>query len=312
MTQTKVALVINPRAGNGAAKRKTSQILQEFQAHAIEVVNLSSENYAQAQANVDQACQNQEFAAVIVAGGDGMVHLGANLAVTHKLPLGIIGIGSGNDTARALGLPRHNVKAAVQIIAQELQDGAEPEQIDVVQVTRADDSKRYYLGVLSLGLDAEANALANTFSWPRGMLKYLRSLITLLPSHRPYGYTLKLNGQEHQLEANLVAIANSPIFGGGLRIAPQADMRDGQLDLVYTDPLRTREILMVLPKLFRGSHLKHHKVHHQRVTQLSVNTGSTTSPQPPHAFADGEPLGRVPLQIEVLPRALPILGGLGA
>ena len=165
---------------------------------------------------------------------------------------------------------------------------------------------RWYAGVLSLGLDADVNARANTYSWPSGHGRYVRAVFACLAGFSPYGYRLTTDAGTQTFRGTLVAVASSSQIGGGLRIAPDAAVDDGLLDVVYATELSRRGILRLFPRLYKGTHLSHPAVHVVRTTSVVIEA-SGDGRVPPVAFADGEVVGPVPLSAQVHPGALRVL-----
>lgn len=244
--------------------------------------------------------------ALVVVGGDGMVHLGFNAVAATTVPLGIVAVGSGNDFARATGLPRHKVDAAVDVLLDALGNGRF-RAVDAAHVNVPGHlDGRWYAGVLSAGLDAAVNERANRLSFPRGHLKYMRALVGELGAFKPFGYRVTMGERVWESAGTLVSVANSPAFGGGLRIAPEAEVDDGQLDVVLAGPFTRWGATRILPRVYGGSHVKHPSVDVVRATKVLVEP-TDAGLAPPVAMADGESIGPLPLQVEVHARAVRLL-----
>lgn len=308
-----MGLVINPTAGHGRGRKaghRTAQLLHESGAT---VLDLSGATVADALAR-SRAAALDGLDALVVVGGDGMVHLGVNAVVGTPTPLAVVAAGTGNDFARVLGLPVHRVDAAVARIVEAL--GSTPRAVDVVHVApyvhgpQSGDGEpwggAWFAGALSVGLDAAVNARANTYRWPSGPAKYIRAVLACLRTFKPYGYTITTDTETVDLTGTVVAVANSSHFGGGLRIAPQARIDDGMLDLVYASALTKPAILKVFPGIYRGAHMRHPAVTTVRTTSVIIEPTSAGT-FPPVAFADGEVIGPAPLRVEVHPGALHVL-----
>lgn len=248
--------------------------------------------------------------ALVVVGGDGMVHLGAQVCAEHQLPLGIIAAGSGNDVASTLRLPIHDMRAGAARVDAGLH--GEVAVVDVGRVTGTSVEHpaipRYFVAVLSAGIDAAVAAFGSQLTFPRGPLKYKVATLRELPRYRAYGLEITIDGQQLETTCALVAVANTPVFGGGLVISPESSMTDGELEVVVTDPLSRGEIVRLFPKLRTGSHLGDPRVRIVKATSVMI-AGHDGGARLPVAFADGEMIGAVPLVVDVAPRALRVLGG---
>jgi len=300
----RIGVVVNPTAGHGRGRVCGQHLLPILSGRGHEVVDLSAQDIEGAVRSARQAVVDG-LDALVVVGGDGMVHLGANIVGGTDLPLGIVAAGSGNDIARAMGLPRHDIEAAVRSIERGLDTGGRA--VDAVRVGPPGYSgHEWYLGVLSCGLDAAVNARANALVWPRGSGRYVRAVAAEVRRFRPYGYRITLDGQVWESPGTLVAVANVASFGGGMRIAPAARMDDGLLDVVIAGPLSRIGVVGLFPRLYPGTHVRHPACTVVRARSVLLEP-SHVGPTPPVAFADGERLGPLPLLAEVAPGAVRLL-----
>jgi diacylglycerol kinase (ATP) len=243
--------------------------------------------------------------ALVVVGGDGVVHLGANVVAGTDLPLGIVAAGSGNDIARAADLPMHDVSAAVHALERGLESGGRP--VDAVRTGAPGyEATRWYLAVLSAGFDAAVNARANELIWPRGTARYVRAVFDELARFRPYGFRITLDDEVWEQSGTLVAVANTSSYGGGMRIAPHARWDDGLLDVVIAGPLSRAGLIGLFPRVFPGTHVRHPACSVVRARRVLLEP-SHAGPVPPAAFADGERIGPLPIQAEVVPGAVRLL-----
>jgi diacylglycerol kinase (ATP) len=293
-------LLINPAAGGGRAQ----QVLPKLRAFAkernwnLEVIITSSSD--------DLAAKARKVAAIgpkriFVLGGDGTFQILLNaLCDFPEIALGLIPAGGGNDLASSLGLPENPVQAA-QLLMH-----AAPCQLDAVCVRTSEDTQRLYCGGGGVGLDAEAARYASgAFRNLHGRFRYLLSAIRALARFHVIQARIAFDGtdaQELKLNALLVAVLNTPSYGAGLRLAPDAKIDDSFLDLVILEDLRFTEVLALLPSLWRRGQLKTHRVRRFRVKRVRIETET-----PRHFHGDGEILGTTPVDISVLPRAVRIL-----
>lgn len=233
--------------------------------------------------------------AVVICGGDGLVHLAVQSLAESGIPLGIIPAGTGNDAARSLGIPLKDPVAAANVITK-----TEPRKIDLGRAT-FETRQRWFLQILSTGFDSVVNELANTYRWPSGTLKYNRAMIALLPRFKPISYRIDVDGRTLDFQGMLVAIANGPSYGGGMLVCPDASFSDGALDLMILNPLGKIRFLALFPRVYRGTHIHHPRVTTLRATRLTIEGRAS-------AYADGEFVGPLPLQVEVVPGALRVWG----
>ncbi|MEY9777659.1 diacylglycerol kinase family protein [Arthrobacter sp. MW3 TE3886] len=294
-----IAVAVNPRASFGRARHAGKDAAAHFRAAGAEVLLLCADSYAGLAQAVKDVLESGVDALVVV-GGDGMVHLGLNAisGAGRQVPLGIIPTGTGNDTARALGLPLHNLPAACERALESLADGGR--MIDAGRIT-AGGSSRLFAGVVSAGFDAAVNERANDWHWPRGKIRYQLAMLRELASFRAIDYTVTADGERWQQGAMLISVANGQSIGGGMRIVPEAVLDDGYLDLFIVSRLSRTGLLAVFPKVFAGKHVGHPAVQLRRVRTVELSAGNIM------AYADGERIGALPMTIEVVPRAVCVL-----
>ena len=302
---THLGVVANPTAGRGRGAGAGARAVELLRRRGHHVEDLSASDLESASARARHASV-RGLDALVVVGGDGMVNLGANVVAETDLPLGIVAVGSGNDLARAIGLPRGDVEASVRAIEHGLAQG--PRKIDAVSAGPPRHTTRtWYLGALSCGVDAAVNARANAMRWPGGSGRYVRALAAELRTFAPYGYRVTLDDVVWESAGCVVAVANSPWFGGGVKIAPDALLDDGLLDVVVAGPFTRGGVVRVFPGMYAGRHVRHPAVQVFRTRTALIEPAPMLGPAPPDAYADGERLGPSPLLAQVHPGAVQVL-----
>jgi len=298
-------VVVNPTSGRGRGRAVGERTITELRARGHEVVDLSAGSAEEARARAKRALA-RGIDALVVVGGDGLVNLGVNVVAETDVPLGIVAAGTGNDVARSLGLPRHDVPKAVDAMLAALERG--PRTIDVVSVGPPGYATRtWFAGVLSCGFDAAVNARANRMRWPRGALKYWIAILPELRRYRPYGYKVTTDDATWESSGTLVAVGNSSQFGGGIKITPDARLDNGVLHVLVASGLPRKEILRVLPLVKVGKHLGHQACEVFETRSVLIEPVERLGAPPPEAFADGEHVGPLPLQVDVHPGILRVL-----
>lgn len=293
----RIGVITNPmsRRGLGAADGLRAQWM--LAKKGIDVVDLTGES-AQDSLRKLQASVNEDLDAVLTVGGDGTVHIGVEGLAFTRVPLGIVAVGTGNDVARHFGLQPLDVEDNISRFLHALSSG-KIRDIDVMTV-----GERPALAVLSAGVDAEINQLTNSYTWPQGTARYLRGIISGLAKHRPYGLRLEIDGRIAEGEATLISVANTSFYGAGLRIAPNASVYDGLLDVIVVRGLNRRELASLFLKLMRGTHVDHPLVHHLRGRTIRISAAPSLGKTPPSAMADGEFIGSFPVDITCHPHSL--------
>lgn len=297
-------LAVNPTAGQGRGRAAASVAAERLRAAGVEVEELIGTDADDLRRLVRHALRSPE-AALVVVGGDGMAHLGVGLVAGTGVRLGIVAAGTGNDTARTLGLPIGDPVAAADVVLRGLREPSHQRPIDAVRCTLGrpdhDQAEAWFIGVLSAGFDALVNERANGWTWPRGRAKYVLAMLRELPTFRARTYTLELDGQRWSTAAMLVAVANGPSYGGGMRVAPEAALDDGRLDVMLVRPLSRMRFLALFPRVYRGTHVQDPRVSVQRGRRVVVDSPGIV------AYADGERLGPLPLTCEIAPEAVIVL-----
>ncbi len=281
----RLCLIVNPSAGGGRAARALPAVEAALRAGgaAPRVEVTASLEHAGALAR--EALGRGEVA--VSFGGDGLAG-----RVAHELRgtggvLGVLPGGRGNDFARKLGIPGEPVAACATLLA-----GAE-RVVDAAEVDGAT-----YLGIASFGFDSDVQDLANATRLPLGGLVYVYGALATLRSWRP----VRLDFAGRSTRGYAVAVCNSGMFGGGMRVAPDADLSDGLLDVVVSHDVPRLHYLRSLPKVFRGTHLADPAVELFRIAELRVGAERTF-----RIYADGDPIGETPATIRALPGALRVL-----
>ena len=294
----KLVVAINPSASFGKSRAVGPAVVQTLRAAGHEVIALTEPDFDELKDAAGRALRDRPDALVVV-GGDGMVSLGVNLLAGTKIPLGIVPSGTGNDMARGLGIPVGNTEPAIEALLVAL--GRPPRVIDAGRVTEGDGRTTWFACVLSAGFDAVVNERANLMRWPRGRSRYNLALLRELALLKPISYRLTLDGVVSETRAMLVAAGNNVSLGGGMRVVPDAKLDDGLLDVLVVQPLSRTAFLRIFPRVFKGAHLGDPRVSVTRARSIRIEADAVI------AYADGERIGPLPIDIEVVPAALRVL-----
>jgi diacylglycerol kinase (ATP) len=293
------AVFVNPAAGRGGAGRKVAEMRNVF-ARLKYVAKIVQTDSADEFRNQVRRALREGCATMIAMGGDGTLQLLVNEVLGQQVQVGVIPAGCGNDFAAALGITK-NVEKAVEIIV-----GGKTRRVDLVCVRNSSGLNVAYLGGGGMGIDAEALRYANGrfAKWP-GRLRYLASAIAALRGFRGVQVEAAFPESEVPNVAKLVllaAVLHAPALGGGLRLAPDARLDDGMLEVVMIEMLRKREVLALIPRLLITGELRSGRMVRMRCAKIQLTAEKETSFQ-----GDGELLGKTPVEIEVMPKALRVL-----
>ena len=303
-----ILFVVNEKSGNGRAKAVWHTVERSLRQRGTAYVKVSAESAGDAARQIEQLLQTEKIDRLAAVGGDGTVHSLLEIAQRHRLPLGFIPGGSGNDTALTLGLPKEP-EAALDVVL-----GGEVRKVDLMVTTRPDGSQDYSLISVAIGLDGAVAEDVNTHRYKKwcnkigwGRLSYIIGLLRVLPRYRTETLHLTVDGTTRTFPAGwLVAIANVPSYGGGLKICPDALPDDGVLDICVVNRCSPLTLLAVFPTVLTGRHVKS-----RYVTMLKGKNIQVGANRPLPAYGDGEPAGRTPLRAAILHRHLLVLAPSG-
>ena len=307
MTQTptpplRIVVAINPAASFGRGHAVGPAVVARLTDAGHDVVVVAEANYRALEQSVINAIAAAPDALVVV-GGDGMVSLGANLLAGSSVPLGVVPSGTGNDMARGLGIPVGNAESAIEALLLALH--RPPRIIDAGRVRNGAGQESWFACVLSAGFDAVVNERANLMRWPKGKSRYNLALLRELAMLKPIRYRLTLDSEVIETDAMLVSVGNNTSMGGGMLVTPNALLDDGELDVLVVKPLSRLAFLRIFPRVFKGTHLGDPRVTVYRARSIRIEADGVS------AYADGERVGPLPVDIEAVPAALRVLATRG-
>jgi diacylglycerol kinase (ATP) len=297
-------LLVNPTSGKGRAGAAAPVAAARLRERGIDVVQVVGSDGQDALARLQASIDEQAPTAVIACGGDGTVNLCLQAVAGTPVALGILPFGTGNDNASALTIPS-DPGAAADVIADAVLSGLR-RTVDAGRATSADGVRRWFLGVLSSGFDSLVNERANLMTWPSGQARYLRAILAELRVFTPVPYTMVLDeGDPREVRVEkkgmLVAVGNGPSYGGGMQVCPGAVMDDGLLAVTFLDELPTRTFLRVFPSVFKGTHVQRPEVHVHAAARVRLDAPGQV------AYADGERIGPLPVEVTIVPGAVHLL-----
>ncbi|MFG2488327.1 diacylglycerol kinase [Streptomyces virginiae] len=294
-----VTLFVNPTAGRGRGAHAAQPAASAVRAAGFSVRTVVGADAPDALARL-MAAVREGTGAVIAVGGDGVVSLALQALAGTPVPLGVVAVGTGNDFARAMGLPVREPARAGQLAAEAVKE-SRIREIDLGRVGGADYEK-WFGTVLCSGFDSRVNDRGNRMRLPVGRFKYDLAMIAELAAFRPFPYRITLDdGPVIETEATLVAVGNGSTYGGGMRICADAVPDDGLFDVTVVGDCSRATLLKVFPQVYKGRHLGHPKVTVHRARKITLEAVGLS------AYADGEPLGVLPVTAECVPRAVRLL-----
>ncbi len=281
-------LIVNPSAGDGRTGAQLGRTSTELSRLELEHVLHPTQSLDHARELAGAALA--AGAMPVAFGGDGLIGAVAGAVAPSDRPMGILPGGRGNDIARVLGIPGDPVKACATLSL-----GVDA----VLDLGRVGDIA--FLGILSCGLDSTANRIANTTRLVRGSLAYSYGGLRALAQWKPAAFTLSIDGAELKVRGFSVAVANSKAYGGGMLLAPDAELDDGLLDIVVIADMPRLRFLIHMPEIFRGSHVRLAEVSVLRGREIEIAADRAFS-----VYADGEPVTELPAKVTIDPGAIKV------
>ena len=283
------ALLVNPTAAGGRALKRVPAVTAELDRLGAPHRTVATESIEHACGEAARAVEARETVAAL--GGDGFLRPLAGVLAGGPGTLAVLPGGRGNDFARVLGIPAEAAAAARMAV-----EGQE-RLLDLAEVDGTP-----YIGIASLGFDSDANRIANETKLVRGNLVYLYAALRALAAWRAARFTVTVDGERHDLTGWSVAVANSKAYGGGMFLAPQAELDDGLLDVVTVSHSSKLRFFWELPTVFKGTHLDNPSVRTFRGREIEVE-----SDRPFDIYADGDPVGRTPAKMRVRRQVLRVI-----
>jgi diacylglycerol kinase (ATP) len=288
-----VRFLVNPAAGRGTGRTHLDRIRVLASRHGagLVVTRKVSDLWEQARRAAEDGVER-----LLVAGGDGTMHHVIQGLAGTSCALGVIPLGTGNDLAGTLGIPP-DLEVAVERALR-----GEVRSIDLARV-----GETYCAGYAGAGFDSEATRFANEVKRLRGPLVYFYAVIHTLITFEPPWMRVVHDGGTFEGKVMFTVVNNLPRFGGGMRIAPDAKIDDGLLDLVIVREIPKRTLLSVFPKVYSGKHVDHPAVLMARTRRAEITIDRAMV-----MYGGGEPLRPVaagePVRVEVVPGGLRVVG----
>lgn len=299
MSSETAHLFLNPTAGRGRAAKRAQRIVELLSKPGDPVEVHMSQAVGNLEEQVRQHVENGGQR-VVVAGGDGSIHEAANgiLRGGGDAALGVIPSGTGNDFAKACGIPL-NWEQATSLLADRIYAGAMPRRVDIGRI-----NDRYFANGAGIGFDAKVTQIARSYRMPVGDLVYLLAILRAMVDGIATPH-MRITADETIWDGpiTLANVANGPWIGGMFHIAPEARNDDGVFDLLIAAPVSRARILTLLPKLVSGTHLQENEIVHKAVDRLVVEC---SEPVASHLDGEVQPL-QERFEIELLAGALHLL-----
>jgi YegS/Rv2252/BmrU family lipid kinase len=301
-----IRVLVNPQAGAGAARRKLPAIIRALEGRntAHDIVETGGPGHA---TQLARSARADGVSVLVVVGGDGTLNevaqayldeAGAPIAGPD---LAMIPAGTGGDFRKTLGIGESVEQAVAGLLS------ATPRALDlgIAEFTndRGDEERRAFVNIASFGVSGRVDRMVNaTPKWMGGRVAFALGTVRALSTYRNAPVSLTVDGRPfYEGPVNVAAVANGRCFGGGMRIAPDADPHDGVLDVVVVGDVTFGESILRSPEIYKGAHIGKPKVFHTRGTRV---VATPLGQEPVYIDTDGEAPGRLPLTVSLLPGAL--------
>jgi diacylglycerol kinase (ATP) len=295
-------LILNPTSGDGAAGRIRPRLEERLGRRDVEVLASTRRGHAEElAANAVRGGADR----IVAAGGDGTMQEVVNgIIAAGGGTLGVVPLGRGNDLARCLSLPMDPLAAA------EVAFGETTIPMDVGKAFREARFRHFVTGG-GVGFDAQvAWTMSNPRPWwKKGRAGYIAGTLDELRRFHDQRLRLRIDAPGGGSEvvdhvALIAAVANSPYYGAGMKICPDASLRDGQLDVCVVGNLSRVELLRELPGIYDGKHVKNPKITFYRSRSVLIE-----GDEPTRVHLEGEPWGTLPIRVEAVPAAIRVAVG---
>lgn len=289
-------VITNPVAGGGRALRALPQTRSFFASRGRIV------DYVQSRSSADIREQARRAAIagyryVLALGGDGAFHHLVEGILGTEAVAGFLPAGNGNDAAEALGIPGDPVSAADVFLR------SQPRAVDLIRIHFSNAHNTICVCAGGAGLDAEAAYMANTSfkHWP-GVTRYLAGVFRSFSQGSAFELRAHIGEESWKGQALLAAVANGPVYGSGIRIAPDARVNDGWLNVVIVGKISWTKLVEAIPILLTSGDVRFDEVKRFRCRSVKLETD-----RPVKIHGDGEILGETPAEFELLPGALRVM-----
>ncbi|MFC9895163.1 YegS/Rv2252/BmrU family lipid kinase [Nocardia sp. NPDC127579] len=307
---TSALVVTNRLSGLGKGHDAATAAITRLAERGVEITEIRAPSAAESVRLVRDSLDAPDTrpGAVICVGGDGLMNVMLEAVARTGVPLGLIPSGTGNDLARALGIPTDDPMAAADLAA-----AGKTRVLDLGRIEAAGADPMWFATVTGTGFDARVTLRANRMRWPKGPLRYSFAALAELATGLSVPYRIELSGVAPgaldnpagdtviETDAVLAAIGNTRTYGGGMLVCPDAEPDDGLLDITVVGAVPRTEMLKLLPALSAGKRIDHPAVTKYRVAAVTLTAAGAP------ATADGEPAGTLPITLRAVPGALTVL-----
>lgn len=294
----RAAMVVHPASGLGRAGRVAGAVADRLRTVVADLVTVEASTVEESHRLMREARTAGGLDLLVVVGGDGSAHQGVQFCADTGTTLAIVPAGTGNDIARTLAGGVQEPLAAADALVKAIKDGTHT-TIDLGRV----EGGPWFAGVLCAGFDSAVNERANRMRWPSGPRRYDLAIVAELTKLKPGHLIVEDDSGRIELEATQIAVGNIPYYGGGIPVCPAADPADGLFDVTLLRRAGRFDLVKMLPGLRTGNHVNHPLVSTSRTKRIRLGESNGWI-----AYADGERIGPLPVEVTCVPNALKVVG----
>lgn len=304
MKKVAAAVVVNPASANGKTGKQWPEMAAVMEQEGLSFVHTFTEQPDHA-TEITRSYLKEGYELIVSVGGDGTANEVVNgffeneQLINKNASASFISTGTGRDLARTINIPADTKAAVRQII------NSKPRKIDLGRVNfinnQGSEEDRFFINIAGLGLDGETACRVNRTSKALGgFVSFLWGTVVTLALYKNKNMAITVDGQLICDEPiTIVVIGNGRYFGGGMFVAPHAEINDGLFDVIILRNLSKPNLLMNLPRVYGGTHLSHPRISSLRGTEVSItSTGEAL------LELDGEQIGQAPARFKLVPQAL--------
>ncbi|MBZ8177311.1 diacylglycerol kinase [Corynebacterium sp. 3HC-13] len=289
---SRVALLTNPKAGKGNASRAAEIARQTLTRTGVDVVGISGSSAAASRQLAKEMIADPDIDALVVCGGDGLINLALQAHSYSNKPIGIIPSGTGNDTARALGIPLDPRRAALTVVR------GFTSTCDLGKLRDVHAKERYFGTIACAGFDSLVSDRANTLAWPHGKARYNLAMLVEFSKFHAIPAKIYLDDKECiDDDVTLCSIGNTTTYGGGMMACPHADHHDGLFDVTVIHRINRRKAARNVRRFFTGEFEGFPEATLHRAKKVEIHMPGI------NIYADGDRMFSSPVTAEIAPAA---------
>jgi YegS/Rv2252/BmrU family lipid kinase len=291
----KALCIYNPQAGNGKAAKQLDYVKSLFDKYDIQA-DIKLTEYPHHGKKLIEESDLSQYDALLVAGGDGSFFdtVNAYMKQSHQIPVGLIPVGTGNSLSKDINLNIKNLESYVETIHI-----GQIKHFDLGEV-QTNNHQFYFANMMGFGFTTDVTLTGIKYKF-LGDFAYTLGVLLNVLRLKSYPLKMVLNNQTYDLDNTYVTVSISKYAGGTMKVAPQAVVNDGLMDVVVVNKVSRFKLLKTFPKIFNGSYIKSPFVYYYQTDQIQFSSKHQKIVSP-----DGEIMGELPVAIKIKSKALPI------